>query len=459
MMENRSFDHMLGSLKAIYPAMEGIDTAAPGRNQDENGNAYDQRPDALFQLPYGVDPKHEFIDVRDQLAGNCQGFIKNFLRNYPQQASHAGQVMAYFDHAGANRLTVLHTLAENFTICDHWFSSVPGPTWPNRFFVHSGSSNGWVTMPTGIFSHWHTYDQTTLYDCLNEVNRSWRIYFDDFQQSLMLTHQKRPENAARYHLMRQFYNDASGPEADFPEFAFIEPCYFGGYENDQHPPSNVLEGELLIAHVYNALRANQALWESSLFVLLYDEHGGFYDHVYPATPATPPDNLQGDGFDFTHYGPRVPALLISPYAPKNFISTMFDHTSLLKYLTEKWQLSPSLGARTAAANSFGSALLSVARTDTPDRIPDPDTDPHRLAPAAPAPLILAAQPVPNDLQRNLLAFSETLEPEIKDSSDAKVSRHERAIETLDGQVAVAKERGQLFIAQKRRESRDTAALA
>src|SRR3954462_13771577 len=82
MVENRSFDHMLGSMKTLYPGLEGIDPNAPGTNQDEAGNTYSQKPDALFQLPYGVDPKHELVDVLDQLAGGCQGFIKNFLRSY-----------------------------------------------------------------------------------------------------------------------------------------------------------------------------------------------------------------------------------------------------------------------------------------------------------------------------------------------------------------------------------------
>lgn len=102
---------------------------------------------------------------------------------------------------------------------------------------------------------------------------------------------------------------------------------------------------------------------------LYDERGGFYDQVLPPT-ATPPDANAGDGFDFKQSGLRVPALLISPYAPKGVLSDPFDHTSLLRYVSDKWGLGP-LGARTAAANSFADALLSIPRADTPANIPEP----------------------------------------------------------------------------------------
>ncbi len=429
MLENRSFDHLLGSLKSVYPGLVGIDPANPGVNR-EGTTTYPQTPDARFMLPYGVDPKHELDDVHEQLTfnGPCGGYVHNFIRNYQNKKAHAPQVMAYFDRQGANRLPVLHTLAESFTICDHWFSSVPGPTWPNRFFVHSGTSSGWVHMPT-LFHHWHDYDQDTVYDRLNERKISWRIYHDGLTQSHQLEHQRIPKNAARYSDILHFRDDVAGPESKFPQYVFIEPAYFGGYENDQHPPANMMDGEVLIAKVYNAIRANNVLWQKTLLVILYDEHGGFYDPVLPPA-ATPPDAKAGDGFKFDQYGPRVPALLISPYAPKGVLSDVFDHTSLLRYVSDKWGLGP-LGARTAAANSFAHALLPVPRTDTPAKIPVPSTNvaasrallaateepgqaTRKRGKAAPSPPL-------NDLQANLLSFSQVLDAEIKEPASIKVS--------------------------------------
>ena len=461
MLENRSFDHLLGSLKSLYPELVGIDPANPGVN-NEGATAYPQTPAAKFMLPYGVDPKHELVDVKEQLTFNGPGggFVHNFIRNYQNKQASAPQVMAYFDRQGANRLPVLHTLAESFTICDHWFSSVPGPTWPNRFFVHSGTSNGWVNMPV-LFHNWHDYDQATLYDRLNEQEISWKIYFDDFPQSLMLEHQRLAHNRARYEIMSAFYADAKGSEADFPQFAFIEPCYFGGYENDQHPPANMLDGEVLIATVYNALRANAALWQKTLLVILYDEHGGFYDPVTPPA-ALPPDALAGDGFDFTQLGLRVPALLISPYAPQGVCSDIFDHTSLLRYVSDKWGLGP-LGARTAAANSFTSVLLSSPRMDTPANIPEPSTD--TMAPSglkavsgttskAVRRARKAAPPRPiNDLQANLLTFSQVLDAEIPEPAANKVRRVKRSMQSAEAHTAVATERVRKFLAQHRRKPR------
>ncbi len=175
-------------------------------------------------------------------------------------------------------LPVLHTLAENFAICDHWYSSLPGPTWPNRFFIHSGTGNGHVKMPNGVFDkNWHVYDQTTVYDRLCELHISWKIYHHGMPQSLVMLHQL--EHALHYHDMQRFFQDAAGPAGDFPQYSFIEPAYSGAEQNDQHPPSDIMQGEFLLAKVYNALRANGELWNSTLFVFLYDEHGGFFDHV------------------------------------------------------------------------------------------------------------------------------------------------------------------------------------
>lgn len=193
------------------------------------------------------------------------------------------------------------------------------------------------------------------------------MYFHDVPLSLLLRNQRHPDNLSRYNSIVQFHADARGKAADFPEFSFIEPCYQLGHQNDDHPPHDIMRGQVLIADIYNSLRANEELWNATLFVILYDEHGGFYDHVTPPK-VVPPDRFQ-DKFSFKQYGVRVPALLVSPWVEADFLDTEFDHASLLKYLIDKWGLG-NLGNRARFARTFAGAIgkSKKPRTDTPERI-------------------------------------------------------------------------------------------
>jgi len=361
MLENNSFDRMLGSMTAVYPTIEGVKVEGQFTNPDYPDATHLYAQNAVATDSVAVDPAHDLDDVVRQVdAGACDGFVTDFAQHSPQAPEDERyQIMAYFP-LGA--LPVLHTLVENFLVCDHWFSSMPGPTWPNRFFVHSGTSLGNVDMPEGFFhAGLHLYDQATVYQRLSERGVAWRIYYGDVPQSLVMTEQlKYPDN---YRKMDRFAADAAGPAVAFPAYTFIEPCYFGAGQNDQHPPTDVMHGEALIATVYNQLRANEELWQLTLFVVLYDEHGGFYDHVPP--PGTIAPDANTTKFAFDKLGVRVPAILISPWLDKGVLSTEFDHTSLLKYATDKWGLG-ALGNRTAAANSFAGAFTRAAgRTDCP----------------------------------------------------------------------------------------------
>jgi phospholipase C len=337
-------------------------------------------------------------------------------------------------------LPALHTLAENFTICDHWFASLPGPTWPNRLYVHSGTSLGRVTMPEGVMNaNLHWYNQTTLYDRLNEKKVSWNIYFGDVPQSLVLVNQLAPRNMIHYHHMQRFFEHAAGEEGDFPNYVFIEPSYNQPGANDDHPCHNVLEGERLIAEVYNALRANDPLWRCSLLVVLYDEHGGYYDHITPPV-ADPPDHHQEE-FTFDKLGVRVPAVLVSPYANKQVVNTQFDHTSLLRYLIDKWGLR-SLGARAAVANSIKSALAGAARTDTPAQLPMPLADKNLPAIQAPATHLSSHQSA-------LLALSHSLESMTDVDPNEVAARSRHVLTGPQSMIDVASERVDGFLSQQR----------
>ncbi|WP_341316833.1 alkaline phosphatase family protein [Paraburkholderia sp. IMGN_8] len=365
LMENHSFDQMLGCLDKVHKGLDGIQNASSKSNDDGKGHTF--YPRATSERQMKLDPNHGHAAVLKQLQGDNGGFVQSFATDYPKSSLAARQdVMGYYP---LNFLPALHTLGAQFTVCDRWFSSLPGPTWPNRYFALTGTSMGQVEMPSGLDAldpKWYTEQtQDTIFDRLNDAKKTWKVYFYDFPASLLLKNQRRPENLANYHFFNAFFEDAAGPENEFPAFVLIEPKYFGEAQNDDHPPHNIMKAEKLIADTYNALRSNQALWERTLLVVLYDEHGGFFDHVPPPSNALAPDEHVG-AFDFTLLGVRVPAVLISPWCDPGVCHAQFDHSSLLKYLTDKWALGP-LGKRVQAAASAGRAIRSrgVARTDTP----------------------------------------------------------------------------------------------
>jgi phospholipase C len=376
MFENNSFDRMLGCMNSIHPGLEGVDPDPTRRplipDFPDASHLFAQLKDAAYSI--SADPGHELDDVIRQVHNGGSGFVADFAQHAPKAPEvDRDEIMAYFS---LDSLPVLHQLARKFLVCDHWFSSVPGPTWPNRFFVHSGTSLGHVDMPNGFFHPaLHCYDQPTIYQRLNERAVSWKIYYGDVPQSLALLEQLK--HATHYHHLDEFVTDAVGAAQNFPAYVFIEPYYFGAKECDQHPPTDIRHGEAFLAQVYNALRGNEDLWRSTLLVVLYDEHGGFYDHVTPPPTVAPDDNTKHFGFEML--GVRVPAILVSPWLDPGVLQTEFDHTSLLKYAIDKWQLD-SLGKRAAQAKSFSEAFnrRSTPRNDCPASLPLPTGVPNPL---------------------------------------------------------------------------------
>lgn len=218
MLENHSFDQMLGAFRSEFPDLEGVDPANPGTNRDKDGQDYPQAVTAATSVQN--DPIHELDNVLHQLADNNGNFVLDYSEAYPATTPEdRQQIMGFF---APGTLPALHELARHFTICDHWYSSVPGPTWANRFFAHSGTSLGRVQMPESVTDSlrhpglYFGYDQDTIYDRLNERGVPWRIYHGDIPQSLVLSHQRKVENARRYEFMDVFFSDARGQEEHFP---------------------------------------------------------------------------------------------------------------------------------------------------------------------------------------------------------------------------------------------------
>jgi phospholipase C len=430
MMENRSFDHLIGACPKLV-AKNG----APDGVNSYNGADFRQEAGAARRV--AQDPGHDTVDVLKQLGGKdgipeMGGFVRDYAGFHPGiPDAELHEVMRYHDDG---TLPAFHALAQNFLVCDRWHASVPGPTWVNRLFALSGTSLGRVKMPNGIMNlNLHWYDQTTVFDRLNEAKRSWKVYFGDSPLSFLFVHQWSPENAIRHHHMQAFYQDAAGPEAEFPDFAFIEPAYMEPGANDAHPPHDIVECDALVGKVYNTLRSNDALWRSTLLIVLFDEHGGFYDRVSPPA-AVPPDHHQEE-YSFDRLGVRVPAILVSPYVANDVCSRVFDHTSMLRYLKKLWGLG-DLGERTANALTFDDLVKGPFRADTPEDI----TRVTRLPPS-PAAAVNAL----TDHQAAIVAMSHNLEAMGDEDPTVVAARSRHVLSGPQSQIDAAVDRVDAFL--------------
>jgi len=434
MLENNSFDHMFGDL----PKVRKVDEKSTTNTNTYYGKKYSQT--ASFDRIVAPEPKHDLKDVlvqtsKDENGDDMGGFVRNYVESYscPHQltADKFGQVMDYYP---SGSLPALHQLASEFTLCNRWFSSVPGPTWPNRLFAMTGTSLGRVTMPDGIMDlNLHWYDQPTVFDRLDEKGISWKVYFGDIPISSILVHQWEPQNAIRHRPMLEFALDASEKNSDdFPGFVWIEPTYLPPGANDYHPPHDVYDGEDLVRRVYDSIRANENLWNSSLLVVLFDEHGGFYDHVPPPATIAPDHHL--DEWSFDRLGVRVPAVLVSPWVENTILSDEFDHTSLLKYLSDKWKLGP-LGQRTAHAKSFANAISSSIRTDTPLQLMHPEIKAFQAAP----------QQGLTDHERSMVSLSHALESMAEEAAEIVAARSRQVLSGAASQVDAAMDRIEGFL--------------
>jgi phospholipase C len=339
MMENRSFDHMLGSLKAVDPRIDGISDGLS--NPDTTGTQIKPQALADFQGQLDPDPDHHFPAVDLQIFGgdtspgrvaNMQGFVKSYF-NQRRDVKHSQMIMYYFKQSA---LPVLTKLALEFAVFNRWFASIPGPTICNRAFAHYGTSFGRVDMnPFDVIEPFKS-----IYNRLINAKHTAKVYYYDTTSSTMEVVNLLQNQPQLFGTFKQFKSDCD--KGLLPEYSFIEPNYNdhdtdSGEEvaNDQHPDHDVLAGESFIAEVYMRIRENPKLWPNTALLVVYDEHGGIFDHVVPpaCTPDkfTAPANSTGTGmeFKFDRLGVRVPAILISPWIPKNtVVDRVFDHASI-----------------------------------------------------------------------------------------------------------------------------------
>jgi phospholipase C len=322
-MENRSFDHVLGSMKMIE-GRGALDGLAPSMsNLDANGLT-------VFVHELGdftpADPPHDWDPVHAQWNnGAMDGFVK------AHAGASAADVMGYYVRA---QLPVTYAMADAFTVCDRWFCSVLGPTWPNRFYLHGATSNG-------IKSNVPALGFTSIFNRLDDQNVSNKNYFSDVAWAL-----GGYGKLGGLANLNTFLADAAA--GTLPAFSIVDPAFFGAGANDDHPDHDVRLGQAFLATVYAAV-AQGPKWGSTLFVVTYDEHGGFFDHV-------PPPVAVDERAEFAHLGVRVPGLVAGGVVRRGAVnSTTFEHVSVASTATRRFGLEP-LNARAMAAADLSSCI-------------------------------------------------------------------------------------------------------
>jgi phospholipase C len=430
MLENRAFDHMLGfSHLAGTDAVTGQPTTVIGLTGSEqnvvNETSYPVTAGAEDVMQVG--PGHEFEDVLVQLCGPGASYPSG--GPYPP-INESGYVASFIGHGGSpaevmkcftpQQLPVLNQLAQEFAVCDHWFSSLPGPTFPNRYFVHAASSGGLDHSPTSLENAiWETVDgfgfpNGTIYDAMDRAGLSYRLYAGD--QLPVVASLSGVQLWDIHSFDDDFAGDLANPDYAGLDYAHLEPSYdcLPGHDfqngTSQHPLGHVVAGESFIKQAYEAIR-NSPMWESSLLIVTWDEHGGFFDHV-PPPAAVPPGDGAGPGskynqhgFPFDRLGSRVPAIVISPLIPRNVIDhRTYDHASVPAAIERIFGMAP-LTDRDKLVNAPNSLLtLASPRTDTPATLVSPAAEAAAVAHPAAATEAELAAPVTDP---SVMAFLQT----------------------------------------------------
>ena len=452
MLENRSFDHMLGFSNITgTDAQTGRPTKAEALTGTES-NVYESQTFPVTQAAQDrmqSGPDHQFNDVLIQLCGpafdnkdpngapypavNGTGYAAAYGITHGK--AQAGQAMACFSR---NELPIINALASEFVLCDHWFSAMAGPTEPNRMFVHAATSGTWDDSP----SSWQqteaelggddiSFPTGTIYDRLRAAHIPFRIYAGDVFPNVGLLHGISIANDIDD--FGNFQADINSPNYD-AAYTFIEPSYdalVNDFRNgdSQHPLGSVRAGEQLIKQVYENIRQSP-LWNSSMLIVIWDEHGGFYDHVLP--PRATPTGFRGQthGFMFDQLGPRVPALVISPRCPKNLIEhRTLEHSAVLSTIEQLFGLQP-LTVRDAGLTGVQAlATLHTPRQDAPFTLP-PVAAAAQMAASAPA-LSTPLEAVKNDWPFWLLRIAVKHHLEAAPNERAAILQQVRAMKTLN----------------------------
>ena len=370
MMENRSFDHALGYLSLDKFGRSDVD----GIKDDPAWNAkvasiYDGAAfppwycnDPFHAIP--KDPPHDRDDIALQLGDKVNetypmnGFVKNYAKVCPVKPGDQTPVMSYFTDTES---PITNFLAENFAICDRWFSSLPAGTQANRLMAMSGHSK--IDKNTIILpSH------KLVYDWLDERSISWRVYHEGMPFFAMMLDQIPKIFSDKFRRFDELDGDLEAALLEeVPKVLFIEPTYTDaphfGPSSDDHAPTAIKSGQEFLLKVYKAISTRPDIWAGTVMIITYDEHGGFFDHVSPIPLQTnPPAGVNYPVFESS--GVRVPALIVSPFVKtKTVFNGNLDHTSILKFIGQvfgKGSYSPEVDQRKVGS------VLDVLNVQTPD---------------------------------------------------------------------------------------------
>lgn len=412
MFENRSFDNMLGDLYPYGPEFDGVPP-------DYSNPVDPDRPDSpavkAFHAPTGYparvmpfpDPNEDYDDMAEQIRGGTMlGFVQNYAkvmkaRGLPPER--ANEIMQFYKSGTGGNIPITSWLAKQYAVSDRYFGSGPVQTWPNRLFAHCGTPGSYVKdgkryayLNNIDYPNYHDLDPfqgqldyRTVFELLDRkhagrTGKAWKVYYDgEVPISAFLKYVHKHWNtfdggnvyAYRSDIYADFASDVRNDE--LPTYSFIEPRYQkyslhgtippnsnhpGGSTVDEGlPPIDVYHGEKLLADVYNSLAANPAVFDKTLLIVTYDEHGGLFDHAGPppaVSPFTAPDDFAN--FAYRHYGPRVPAIFINPYVrgpvyrPPH--GKVFDHTSIISTLRAQFDLEGPLTPRDKVAPPFAGLI-------------------------------------------------------------------------------------------------------
>jgi phospholipase C len=384
MMENRSFDQVLGYL-SLPPHnrtdIEGLRPPGPYTNTYQ-GKSYGVFP--MNNMPIPVDPPHDRKTITQQIGTPKElgapypmdGFIQSYMETPPAPPD-PSVVMGYYR---ASDVPIYDFFAKHFAICDHWFSALPSGTQPNRLMAMAGESrlqdNGRFLLPA----------QELVYDWLLKRDIPWRTYYCGKLPFFALMHKWQLiiledlvvsllGRQRHFRKFKKFEKDWQSNKP-LPNVLFIEPNYtdiLDSFANDDHPPTPMSQGQAFVRSLYETLLSNPKRWEKTMLVITYDEHGGFYDHVPP--PNIPTESPTPDDEEayppFETVGPRVPAFVISPYVtPGSVFKEPLDHTSVLALLAERFDLkksySPAVDIRQGFLGKLSGVLqLAAPRKDCP----------------------------------------------------------------------------------------------
>jgi len=405
MLENRSFDHLFG----FYPNVDGLkgneyNLLNPWRPESAANPRVFVGQNAVWNIVGNEGPNHSLKSVNKQLFGVGEPAAG-------QVATNNGFILSYHDGLFGSkipsptidtlreamqtftpaRLPALNGLAEQFVLCDRWFSDVPGPTQPNRLFTHLATSNGFA------YNVWdRLIDGDSIYNLVERAGNKWAVYYSDDNDAAKFVRlrakayttaaeqaeweQDQKNGALGGFFDFQTFFSAHAADGTLAQYVFIEPAFGEDHQaesaiNSMHAPHDVRPGDRLVADVYEALRQNEQLWAKTMFILTFDEHGGFYDHVIP--PAVDnPDGVVGQkssrapAFGFDRLGLRVPSIIASPWVAKGqIVHDEFRHTSIIATAREVFGLGGPLTRRDESARTFSGLLTNSPRTDTPTTLP------------------------------------------------------------------------------------------